>query len=188
MKRPVGSAPSRDHRVMGHRRLIVVTLLLALVGPAACGRHPPTAQTSANPNVVDFTGVRDIRLGASLSQLAAAGRVLTPESACRPVAADLPAAGPVFDGDTLVLIWAEPPLHTPAGVMVGTPVAAVRRAYPSAEALVPPAGSTTYPGLLVGDGSGHAYLMLHDGDRVQKLIVGLESYARRLFATGFGSC
>ena len=173
---------------MGHSRLIVATLLLLLLGPAACGRTAPNPATTPDPDVVEFTGVRDLRLGASLRQLAAAGRVHTPESACGPVVSGLPEVSPVFDGDALVLIWAEPPLHTPAGIMVGTPVAAARQVYPGAEALEPPAGSTTFPGLLVRDGAGRAYLMLHDGDRVQKLIVGLESYARRLFATGYGSC
>ena len=173
---------------MGHSRIIVAILLLLFLVPAACGRDAPSPATTPDPNVVEFTGVRDLRLGASLRDLAAAGRVLTPEAACGPVVSGLPAASPVFDGDALVLIWAEPPLHTPAGVMVGSTVAAARQAYPEAEALVPPAGSTTFPGLLVRDGSGHALLMLHDGDRVQKLIVGLESYARRLYTTGYGSC
>jgi hypothetical protein len=155
----------------------------------------PTSRTSdpvgriSDPDLIDFTGLRDLRIGASQADLLAAGIVTKVETACRAV--EYPArrqVSPVFDGDELVLIWADPPLRTPENVTVGTPLDAARNAYPQAAELTPPAGSTTYPGLLVRGPEGAAYLLLHDGEKVQKLIVGTERHLRLLFDTGFGTC
>ncbi len=143
---------------------------------------------AADPNVIDFSGLRDIRFGASMSGLESTGVVSTADPACGPTFTDIKAASPVFEGDQLVLIWAHAPLRTPEGVMVGTSVDDVKRAYPSAIALTPPAGSYTFPALLVPGAGDRAYLLLHDQGVVQKLIVGYERHVRLLFETGFGAC
>lgn len=137
--------------------------------------------------MVHFDGVRDIRFGQVVAELVTRG-LLTPESApCGRTLAGIEEAVPVFAEDKLVLLWFNPPLATPEGVTVGTALAVVRQRYPNAVELTPPAGSYSFPGLLVASGD-RAYLFLHDGAAVQKAVVGFERYARRLFETGFGSC
>jgi hypothetical protein len=132
-------------------------------------------------------GLRGIEIGATKADLVAAGLV-SEEGPCGPVFPDIPYASPVFDGDTLVLVWAHAPLRTPERISVGSTLAEARTAYPAAQELARPAGATEYPGLLVTGEPERAMLLLHDGVSVQKVIVGFESYARRLFDTGFGSC
>jgi len=176
---------------------------LALVTVAGCGADAVGSQPnrpsgraeagaplprSLDANTINFAGLRDIELGASLRELSAAGAVATEGPACGPTFTTISAASPVFDGDRLVLIWAHAPLHTPEGVMVGSSVAEVRQAYPSAVPLTPPPGSSTFPGLLVTGGGDRAYLLLHADGQVQKLIVGLERYVRFRFDRGFGTC
>lgn len=111
---------------------------------------------------------------------------------CAPRLPEHPALSPVFEGDRLVLLWVDPPLRTPAGLMVGSPVAAVRAAHPEAEELPAPAVPYQFPGLIVPvagpGGAGHAYLFLHDQQTVQKLIIGYEQHARRLYHERFGVC
>ncbi len=143
----------------------------------------------ADPNVIDFSGLRDIRIGASMAELVRTGVVTTADPVCGVASfASIPNASPVFERDRLVLIWAHAPLRTPEGVMVGTKLAEARRAYPSAIELPVPAGSEQFPGLIVTGAGDRAYLILHDGNQVQKLIVGIEHYARLLFDTGYGTC
>lgn len=156
--------------------------------PGAIGQ--PAATRTVGPDVIDFTGLRGIRFGDGLAQLSAQGVVSTAEPYCGSGYSftGIDAASPVFDQDRLVLVWADPPLHTPEDVSVGSPVDQARRAYPDALELTPPAGSTTYPGLLIAGGGDRAYLLLHDGRTVQKLVAGLERYVRLLYDTGFGSC
>jgi hypothetical protein len=152
---------------------------------------PATQAASRDPDVIDFGGLRDIRFGASLRQLTAAGVVAADDgAACGPRFTEIQEASPVFKGDELVLIWANPPLRTPEGIMVGSSLDEARQAYPSAISLTPPDGSTTFPGLLITGGDDQAYLLLYDPDRerVEKLIVGYERYAGQLFFNGFGSC
>jgi len=149
---------------------------------------PATAIRRADPDVIDFVGLRDILIGASMRELTASGAVATANPGCGPSFTAVPYASPVFDGDDLVLIWAYPPLHTPEGVTVGTSVDEARRAYPAAVELNRPPGSTQYPGLLVTGGGDRAYLLLYDAGEVQKLVVGIERYARLLFDSGFGTC
>ncbi len=160
-------------------------------GPTSAAATAPataTATRPADPDVIDFVGLRDILIGASMRELTASGVVATANPGCGPSFTALPYASPVFDGDELVLIWAYPPLRTPEGVMVGTSVDEARRAYPAAVELSRPAGSTQYPGLLVAGGDDRAYLLLYDAGEVQKLVVGMERYARLLFDAGFGTC
>ena len=159
--------------------------------PASVPTSAPASATAtrpADPDVIDFAGLRDIPIGASMRELTASGAVATANPGCGPAFTALPYASPVFDGDKLVLIWAHPPLRTPEGVMVGTTVDEARRAYPAAVELSRPPGSTQYPGLLVTGGGDRAYLLLHDAGEVQKLVVGIARYARLLFDAGFGTC
>jgi hypothetical protein len=95
-------------------------------------------------------------------------------------------ASPVFEDNRLVLIWANPPLHTPEDVMVGSPMRVVRAAYPRGVTL--PSAPGLFAALLVANGLGQAYLILHDEAIVQKLIVGLEAAARRLYASRLDTC
>ena len=183
-------------------RVVGLVLLLGLgYGLSGCagdagGAEPasspgtPSAAASRDPDVIDFGGLRDIRLGASLRALSAAGIVAVDGSACGPSFTGIPEASPVFDGDELVLIWAHPPLRTPEGIMVGSTIEEARRAFPSGIELTPPDGSTTFPGLLVTGGDDQAYLLLYDAERgrIEKLIVGYERYAGMLFFNGFGTC
>lgn len=174
-------------------------LLGSLVGctdePQATGAAPATATPTdpagdrvADPNLVTLAGIGDIEIGASQESLEAAGLVKPGNGSCGPTFPDLPYATPVFDGGRLVLVWAHAPLRTPERVMEGTPLADARTAYPDAEELTRAPDDFQFPGLLVPGPDGRAYLLLHDGDTVQKLIVGFEEHARRLFETGFGSC
>ncbi len=180
-------------------RVVGLTLLLGLgSGLSGCsgGAEPtssvgtPSATAARDPDVIDFGGLRDIRLGASLRALSAAGIVAVDASACGPSFTGIPQASPIFDGDKLVLIWANPPLRTPEGIMVGSTIEQARQAYPSGIELTPPDDSTTFPGLLVTGGDDQAYLLLYDAERgrVEKLIVGYERYAGLLFFNGFGTC
>ncbi len=174
-------------------------LLLGLIGPLlmvggcaqSTGTLQPTGPTATQyPDVIDFTGTHGITFGSTRSQLVSAHEVdTTPAAGCAgPQLTGIPYANPVFDHDKLVLIWAYPPLHTPEGVTVGTPLDQVHRLYPRAEALTAPTGSQQYPALLVTGAADRAYLFLYDQGQVQKVIVGFASAARELFRTGFGSC
>lgn len=154
-------------------------------GPSTAG--PTSTARLADPNLVTMQGLRGISIGATKDELVAAGMV-EPSGPCGPVFPSIPNASPVFDGDTLVLIWAHAPLRTPERISVGSTLDEARLAYPSAIELTRPPGATDYPGLLVTGETDRAILLLHDGTSVQKLIVGYESYARRLFDTRFGAC
>jgi hypothetical protein len=182
------------------RQLLVALLLIgAAAGCTAETPPPPTTSAGpttpaaaeegriADPDLVTMRGLRGINIGATKQELVAAGLV-NESGPCGPVFPSIPNASPVFDGDTLVLIWAHAPLRTPERISVGSTLDEARLAYPSAIELTRPPGATDYPGLLVSGETDRAILLLHDGTSVQKLIVGYESYARRLFDTRFGSC
>jgi hypothetical protein len=164
-----------------------------LVGGCGVGQPRATATATAsgaatNNDVIDFTGVRGIHFGDSRAQMIQAGLLNSPTNACALALTATASAHPIFDQDKLVLIWAYPPLHTPEGIMVGSPLAAVTNDYPQAVTLTPAAGNPTFPAYLVANASGAAYLFLHDATTVQKLIVGYEDYVRLLYSSGFGSC
>jgi hypothetical protein len=171
-------------------RLALLPLVLVLaVGCTRDAQPAPTVSVSASPDpTIDFIGLPSAPIGTPLTQLTEAGVVSTAQPGCGASFPAIPYATPVFAEDQLVLIWANPPLHTPENVMVGTPIEQARNRYPGAVVLTPTAGSHSYAGLLVSGPDGLAYLLLHDGTTVQKLLVGLERYARLLFDSGFGSC
>jgi hypothetical protein len=176
---------------LGIARLAAVLALaaLGLSGCTAATGSPSSSATGATPaNVIDFAGLPGIAIGASLSELTKAGAITTKGPGCAPSFASLPNASPIFDADRLVLIWAYPPLHTPENVSVGSSIETARKAYPSAVELSAPAGSHRYPGLLVTGPDDLTYLMLYDNGQVQKLVVGMQKYARMLVDTGFGAC
>ncbi|HEX5596955.1 MAG TPA: hypothetical protein VFX61_13210 [Micromonosporaceae bacterium] len=172
-------------------RVVALTVaVLLLVGSAACsqGEAAPAASRSSTPapsygpNVVHLDGLREIHFGDTEALLTQRG-LLAPESEaepCGPSFVAIPEASPVFFEGRLVQIWAEPPLQTPEGVGVGTPLDDARAVYPTAHKLTAPADSYRFDGLLVTEGD-RAYLFLHDGRAVQKVIVGYAEQARMLF-------
>jgi hypothetical protein len=167
----------------------VTTMTAVLVGGCAqpiAGPPRGATPTTADATVINFTGTDSVRWGETLEQLRDAGQMAPSPDGCGPRFLDIEGAGPVFEDDRLVLIWAYPPLHTPENVMVGTPIPTVRVAYPRAVAL--PSAPGLFDAMLVANGLGQAYLILHDGTIVQKLIVGLESAARRLYASRLDTC
>jgi hypothetical protein len=151
---------------------------------------PAPAQLAAaapGPNVVTFDGVRNIAFGDSASDLTARGLLTRPREGCGPQLADLPEASPVFLDKRLVLLWANPPLTTPEGIGVDSTLADARAAYPQATDLPAPKGSHRFDALMTTE-DDRAFLFLHDGQKVRKLIAGYTEDARRLLDTGFGSC
>lgn len=150
---------------------------------------PPGSAPAASygPQIVHYAGVREIRFGDLKADLTAKGRLSPQVEGCSHIVTGAPELGPVFDGERLVLLWVSPPYRTPEGVTVGTSIADVRQAYPTAARLDPPKGSEVFPGLLATQGD-HGYLFLHDDATVQKLIVGFTEYLQRLYQHGFGQC
>lgn len=159
----------------------------ALVGCGGVDDPTTAAQYSDGRQVVTSTGLPEIEIGASRADLVRDQGLTQGPGDCAPLLPNRPAASPVFEDDRLVLLWANPPLRTPDGVAVGSPVVALRAQYPDAEPLSAAPGSHQYDGLLVTVDE-HAYLFLHDQQQVQKLIVGSAEHARRLFHEGFGTC
>lgn len=155
---------------------------------AGTGSTPAGAAAAApGPQVVRYTGVPGLAFGDTEQDLIRRGVVVRDTPECNPRMVRPTGATPVFVDGRLALLWADPPLHTPEGIAVGDSVASVRKAYPAASDLAPPAGSYRFSGLLAGSGD-RAYLFLHDGRQVQKLIVGYTRHARTLFEQGFGGC
>lgn len=172
----------------------VLTMLLGACGAAGTGRLGSTSPAAAEatsvtsgPHVVHFAGHATIQFGQSRSDLQQRGVLRTHIEGCAAQLVATAELSPVFDGDRLVLLWVNPPYRTPEQVTVGSTVDEVRRAYPAASVLTPPAGSYTFPGLLVVQGD-RAYLFLHDQKTVQKTIIGYAEHARRLYEHGFGAC
>mgnify|MGYP001228062201 CR=1 FL=1 len=156
--------------------------------PPAGGAATDTSSDSPPaPDVLNLNGVRDVEFGTTTTELRRRGVLHSAGSPCGPMLTDPSTVSPVFDNDRLVLLWASPPVRTPEGVTIGTPIDRVRATYPSATALTAPAGTYRFDGLLARHGD-RAYLFLHDGHTVRKTIAGYADYARRLFTDGFGTC
>jgi hypothetical protein len=179
-------------------RSVVLALAVgtaALVAGCEADREAPTpapapAQVAAaapGPNVVTFDGVRNIAFGDSATDLTARGLLTRPREGCGPRLENLPEASPVFLDERLVLIWANPPLATPEGIGVDSSLTDPRAAYPKAMDLPAPKGSHRFDALMATE-DDRAFLFLHDGKTVRKLIAGYTEDARRLLDTGFGSC
>ncbi|GAA1879284.1 hypothetical protein [Asanoa iriomotensis] len=172
--------------------VIVGLVLIALLTAYSTQQRPSTAYASASSSatrasVVDFQGVSGAPLGATDADLTSQGAMAKPANACGPVLTGVSEAHPVFADGQLVLLWANPPLKTPEGVGVGTSLAAAKAAYPQATAMVAPAGSYQFDGLMVTSGD-KAYLFMHDGHTVRKTVVGYTDDVQRLFTHGVGNC
>ncbi|WP_442933566.1 hypothetical protein [Micromonospora sp. CPCC 206060] len=172
------------------RQLSFIAALLTAAAIAGSGGNPgPTAAPPLDatvPEVIDLDGLGTVEFGDTEQELARRG-VLEPEAPCGPGLAGLDTVSPIFADERLVLLWASPPMRTPEGVTVGTPVNRVRAAYPDATGLSAPAGTYRFDGLLARDGD-RAYLFLHDGRTVRKTIAGYAEHARRLFDEGYSPC
>lgn len=166
---------------------MVTALLAALAGCAGDTATRPLASGQADPLVVSHEGVADIRFGDSRAELADEHGLTQGTGDCAPVLPDHPNVSPVFDQGQLVLLWADPPLHTPEGIAVGTDLATVRATHPEAESLSAPQETYRFDGLLATE-HDRAYLFLHDHSQVQKVIIGFAEHARLLFEEGFGTC
>jgi hypothetical protein len=173
------------------RNVAAYAVLMALMAGCDGGRPSaapsPDGPGSYGPDVVHYDGVHELRFGDSERALTERGVVVRDVPECGPRMAKPTGASPVFVAGRLALVWADPPLHTPEQVAVGDSVAEARKAYPAATELAAPAGTYRFSGLLVTRGD-RAYLFLHDGREVQKLIVGYARHARTLFAQGFAGC
>jgi hypothetical protein len=159
---------------------------LALAGGARAVGSAPAPQP-VGPGPVTPQGVGDLRVGDTRTDLARDHGLTQRPGDCAPRLPDHPAVSPVFDRDRLVLLWADAPLRTPDGVGVGTPVAALSATYPAGEQLPAP-DEFRFDGLLVPGSGGNAYLFLHDGTTVQKVIAGSAEHARLLFHHDVGTC
>jgi hypothetical protein len=174
-------------------RLFLLALVALLVGGCASAAGEPSPQPRVlaaptyGPDVVHHHGVQDVEFGDTMDQLTQRGEIVDDIEACGPRLAGLPNASPVFADGRLVLVWAYLPLRTPEGLGVGAPLGTVRSAYPDLIELAAPAGTYRFNGLMMVD-DDRAYLFLHDGRTVQKLVVGYREYAQRLFDEGFGTC
>lgn len=139
------------------------------------------------PHVVHYQGVRELRFGDTERDLTDRGIIVRDVPQCGPRMATPTGVGPVFIDGRLALVWADPPLHTPEGISVGDDLSTARAAYPSAQELAAPTGSHRFNGLIANHGD-RAYLFLHDGRIIQKLIAGYAKPARTLFEQGLSGC
>lgn len=174
---------------MRYRAIVIGLALLATLAGCAAERPATSAVALAAPGaVVTLDGVGDIAFGDTAPALTARGLLSRPEGACGPVLTGRPETSPVFaDDGRLVLLWANPPLTTPEGVGVDSPVADVRAAYPQAAERPAPAGSHRFDALTVTD-DDRSYVFLHDGTTVRKTVAGFTEYTDRLLDSGFGAC
>jgi hypothetical protein len=168
-------------------RAAVLAVLVALTTACAGGGDAPPPPATPGPDVVNYHGVRQMRFGETERALTDRGVVVRDVPRCGPRMARPNGVGPVFVDGRLALVWADPPLRTPEGIAVGSALADVRRAYPAANNLAAPAGNYRFSGLITTEGD-RAYLFLHDGREVQKLIVGYARHARTLFQQGYAGC
>jgi hypothetical protein len=173
------------------RQFGFIAALTAAASLAGSGVRPQGPDVPARPvgtaEVVTLHGLRNAEFGATEQELTRRGILRTEVAACGPMLAGHGSVSPIFVDDRLVLLWLDDPMSTPEGITVGTPVAEARAAYPSAVELTAPQGTYRFDGLFARDG-GRAYLFLHDGTTVRKIIAGYAEWARRFFDEGYGPC
>jgi hypothetical protein len=176
---------------MKPRQYVFVAALMAAASIAGSGVRPQGPDVPARPvgdaEVVGLDGLSDIEFGATEEELTRRGVLRSDGDACGPTLAGHGAVSPVFLDDRLVLLWLGDPMSTPEGITAGTPVSEVRDSYPSATPLRAPRGTHRFDGLLARNGD-RAYLFLHDGTTVRKIIAGYADWARRLFDEGYDPC
>ncbi|SCG78493.1 hypothetical protein GA0070609_5606 [Micromonospora echinaurantiaca] len=172
------------------RQFAFLAVLLTAASVAGSGVHPDRS-VSGRPagavQVVGLDGLPDIEFGDTESELTRRGILRTDVMACGPTLAGHETVSPVFAEDRLVLLWLGEPARTPEGVTAGTPVEQVRAHYPAAVRLRAPQGTYRFDGLLARRGD-RAYLFLHDGRTVRKIITGYADWAQRLFTEGHDPC
>ncbi|WP_229688673.1 hypothetical protein [Micromonospora yangpuensis] len=148
---------------------------------------PAGAEPVGNTKVVDLNGLSDVEFGDTEQELARRGILRAEVDTCGPLLTGHETVSPIFVDERLVLLWAGEPMSTPEGVTVGTPLPDVRARYPAVSRLDAPQGTYRFDGLLARRGD-RAYLFLHDGRVVRKVIAGYADWARRLFDEGHGPC
>ena len=173
------------------RQFAFIAALLTAASIAGSGVAPQGPLVPARPvgdtEVVDLDGLSGIEFGDTEQELSRRGALRSDVDACGPTLTGHEEVSPIFVEDRLVLLWLDDPMSTPDGITVGTPVSDVRDRYPSATRLAAPRGTHRFDGLLARNGD-RAYLFLHDGVTVRKIIAGYAEWARRLFDEGYGPC
>jgi hypothetical protein len=173
------------------RQFGFIAALLLAASASGSGVMPPDTiavrEPVASVSVVDLDGVAEVDFGDSESELARRGILRTDVDACGPTLAGHDMISPIFVDDRLVLLWAGDPVRTPEGIAAGSPIAEVMASHPTVRELHAPEGTHRFDGLLARDGD-RAYLFLHDGQTVRKIIVGYATWAHRLFVEGHAPC
>ncbi|WP_186832437.1 hypothetical protein [Micromonospora endolithica] len=148
---------------------------------------PPPAAPIGRTEVVGLNGLRNVEFGDTEDELTRRGVLRTDVDACGVALAGHDTVSPIFVDDRLVLLWLDDTVGTPEGVIAGTPVPKVRDRYPAVRELDAPQGTYRFDGLLARRGD-RAYLFLHDGETVRKVIAGYADWAERAFDEGHGPC
>ena len=169
------------------RQFAFIAMLMMAASIVGSGNRPQGPVSSGAVEVVNLEGLPDIEFGDTEGELTQRGALRTDVALCGPTLTGHDAVSPVFVEERLVLLWAGDPMQTPEGVTVGTPVAEVWARYPSVRRLHAPQGTYRFDGLLARHGD-RAYLFLHDGEAVRKVIAGYADWAERLFDEGKGPC
>nr|WP_243706219.1 hypothetical protein [Micromonospora sp. KC721] len=173
------------------RQFGFIAALMIAASIAGSGSVPTHRAAEPEPagtvTVVDLDGLPEVDFGDTENELTRRGVLRTDVDACGPALTDHETVTPIFVDDRLVLLWVGDPVRTPEGVAAGTPLTEVRHRYPNARHLDAPPGRYRFDGLLARDGD-RAYLFLHDGRTVRKVIAGYADWAQRAFEEGHGPC
>lgn len=173
------------------RQFFFIAALLTAASSTGSGARPPAPAVPGRPaggsEVIDLNGLRNVEFGDTEQELTRRGVLRSQVESCGPMLAGHETASPIFVDDRLVLLWVSAPIRTPEVITIGTPVSEVWSSYPSVTKLTAPQGTYRFDGLLARHGD-RAYLFLHDGRVVRKIIAGYADYARKLFDEGYGPC
>ncbi|WP_348651172.1 hypothetical protein [Micromonospora sp. WMMD882] len=159
----------------------------SVAGSGVRPQPPVEPAEPATDAVIDLAGLPGVEFGDTEQELTERGMLRTSAESCGPTLTGHDTASPIFYDDRLVLLWVSPPVRTPEGITVGTPVSEVSSRFPALTRLTAPQGTYRFDGLLARRGD-RAYLFLHDGRTVRKTIAGYADYAERLFDEGYGPC